>query len=656
MKIKIYIICFFCFLNLSVFAQTNNSKIESSEPKNSIRCSTVEYEQYLQKKHPKRLNTAQFEAWINPLIQNQRLNKSESGGIITIPVVVHVVHSGQNVGEAPNIDDLQVQSQITVLNQDFRRMVGTPGANANPVGADTQIQFALAQVDPNGNPTNGIDRVYYNKENWADDEINEILKPQTIWDPTQYLNMWSVNFSRSNLLGNAQFPDASGLPGITVNGTEKTDGVVSGYAYFGSREIYPNGLYNGTKYDKGRTMTHELGHWLGLRHIWGDEPCGNDFCEDTPTAHTSNSGCPTNLNCSNNGNEMVENYMDYTDDSCMNVFTQNQKDRIVVVMDKSPRRNSLKTSIKNFPIPLFVNDAEVKIERELVEFSNSCDIVTTNSKKITIINRGTAILTNVVLNYNINGGANKTHTWEGSLLTHQSSTFNLPIIANVDDQLNINIISANNIPDQRTTNNSANATIIPLKGTTQYHYDEIKFNLQLDNFGSEVNWEFKNKNGEILFSGGPYSNDNPELITQTWQLKDNECYEFVINDSGGDGVCCDFGEGRYELKNNDNIIVSGGRFGSRESTSFSIKFVDIENDVVLFGNPLKNDELKIIIDRDFGKNITCKVYNISGKLVHQFSATHSEEKTENVSVLETGIYFLKIESDIKSKTTRFIKN
>jgi hypothetical protein len=158
------------------------------------RCSTDEYEQYLQAKYPKRMSTQEFETWLAPLVEQAKANKSQNGNIITIPVVVHVIHSGQNVGAAPNITDNQVISQITVMNNDFRRMMGTPGFNSNAVGADTQIQFALAKVDPNGNPTNGINRVNLCQDSWNQDDIDDYVKPTTIWDPTLYMNMWSVIF------------------------------------------------------------------------------------------------------------------------------------------------------------------------------------------------------------------------------------------------------------------------------------------------------------------------------------------------------------------------------------------------------------------------------------------------------------------------------
>lgn len=214
----------------------------------------------------------QFEAWISPLVEKvkeERLtNKSTSGGIITIPVVVHVIHSGEPYGTGANITDEQVQSQITVMNQDYRRMASTPGYNTSAVGADTMIQFALAKVDVNGNPTNGIDRVNMCYPDWAQTDIDGYVKPNTIWNPTQYMNMWSITFSDATLLGYATFPSGSGLSGLTSGlGTATTDGVVANYATFGSTDF---GSFPMTQtYDKGRTMTHEVGHFLGLRHIWG---------------------------------------------------------------------------------------------------------------------------------------------------------------------------------------------------------------------------------------------------------------------------------------------------------------------------------------------------------------------------------------------------
>jgi hypothetical protein len=266
--------------------------------------------------------------------------------IYRIPVVVHVVHNGEAVGTGPNISVAQVQSQIEVLNEDFRRMEGTNGFD--PQGIDTQIEFYLASTDPDGNvlPEPGIHRYDGGLPVWPTGfftSVDSVLKPATIWDPFRYFNIWTVNFGGfigRNLLGYAQFPSKSGLPGLDDDeGPANTDGVVVGYKYFGSSEKGNFPDLNST-YNLGRTCTHEVGHWLGLRHIWGDGDClADDFCDDTPPSNDANFSCTPNISCGSQ--DMIENYMDYTEDQCMSLFTQDQKERMIQVLLNSPRRNTL---------------------------------------------------------------------------------------------------------------------------------------------------------------------------------------------------------------------------------------------------------------------------------------------------------------------------
>ena len=331
---------------------TSISRARTFAPNGVVRCASDEYLKSKQSRGIAPTNDA-FEAWLAPKIAEiKRLRQlGRLPSVIRIPVVVHVVHNGDAVGSGENIANGQVLSQITVFNQDFRRMVGTPGFNTNPVGADTTIEFCMAQVDPSGNPTNGIDRVQRTTASY-DGAAVEALKAQTIWDPTKYLNMWTFRFSGdlNGVLGYAQFPSGSGLQGMPdadcITGEESTDGVVAAFNTFGSRTIFPGGTYSGTSYDKGRTMTHEVGHMLGLRHIWGDGGCAvDDFCADTPNAGAPNYGCPTGTDsCPDPGVDQIQNYMDYSDDACMNIFTQDQKDRILAVLMNSPRRDDLLVS------------------------------------------------------------------------------------------------------------------------------------------------------------------------------------------------------------------------------------------------------------------------------------------------------------------------
>lgn len=339
-------------------------KTVSVNPDNGlIRCASFEYEQYLREKYGME-SREEFENWLTEKIQQQKAMRTNStNAVLKIPVVVHVIHNGDAVGNNENISLAQVQSQIDVLNQDYRRMVDTPGWNDNAVGADTEIEFCLAQTDPDGNLTDGVDRVNLGQTNWGSsdsdqtiDEIDSDVKPETIWDPTKYMNIWTVNYHpECELLGYAQFPNTNIVGGIGVgNGPANTDGVVIGYKYFGSKTIYPQGNYEPSNtYVYGRTTTHEVGHFLGLLHIWGDnsscsvntDDSNKDYCPDTPASTTAHYNCGTFNTCpSSSGNDMVENYMDYSNDACMNVFTQDQKERMVAVLNNATRRKSLTTS------------------------------------------------------------------------------------------------------------------------------------------------------------------------------------------------------------------------------------------------------------------------------------------------------------------------
>ncbi|MBK7378544.1 MAG: PKD domain-containing protein [Ignavibacteriales bacterium] len=238
-----------------------------------------------------------------------------TGGVIRrIPVVVHVVYKTT----AQNISDAQVQSQITVLNEDYRKMFGTNGYNTNPVGADTEIEFYLATTDPNGNPTNGITRRLTTVTSFStNDNVKRTANGGTDpWDPAHYLNLWVCNLG-SGLLGYAQFP----------GGPSATDGVVCLYSAFGT-----TGTVN-PPFHLGRTATHEIGHYLNLYHTFqGGCSAPGDYCDDTPFVSAPNYGCPTgHVSCSSV--DMVENYMDYTDDACMNIFTINQSSRENATLD-----------------------------------------------------------------------------------------------------------------------------------------------------------------------------------------------------------------------------------------------------------------------------------------------------------------------------------
>jgi hypothetical protein len=257
------------------------------------------------------------------------LNPTDGRVVYTIPVVVHVVY--RNTTE--NISDAQVQSQITVLNKDFRKT--NSDANLIPadfagVAADAEFEFCLAKTDKNGNTFNGINRVSSTRStDWGTNDAVKSAVPG--WDPNKYLNIWVCSIG-GGILGYATFPG-------TASAT--TDGVVIDYRYYGTTGTAT------APFNLGRTATHEIGHWLNLRHIWGDATCGNDQVSDTPTHNTSNYGCPSQPHystCTGAPREMTMNYMDYTDDNCMYMFSAGQKTRMRALFATGGTRVALLSS------------------------------------------------------------------------------------------------------------------------------------------------------------------------------------------------------------------------------------------------------------------------------------------------------------------------
>jgi Pregnancy-associated plasma protein-A len=344
-------------------------------------CATMEQDSINRVRYPQRGTLLDFEDHLREKIKELEIRRQggkTQASLLTIPIIVHIVHNGEPVGSGMNISQAQIKAQIEVLNEDFRRLQGTPGFNDSPVGADIEIEFCLSPVNENGVAMTepGIHRYNGNKANWSRTEIENQLKPTTIWNPNLFYNIWTVKFAATdaNLLGYAQFPDQSGLTGLPASGPATTDGVVVRYQSFGSSDKGTFPVME-APYNKGRTLTHETGHWLGLRHIWGDGNCAEDFVADTPPAAGPSSGCPTGrITCG--GTNMVENYMDYSYDACMNIFTQGQKTRMLAVMEVSPRRKTLLQAglcsplVADVPTPNFTVDNQLVLKGGEASFTD----------------------------------------------------------------------------------------------------------------------------------------------------------------------------------------------------------------------------------------------------------------------------------------------
>ncbi len=266
----------------------------------------------------------------------------EEPEVYVVPVVVHVLHSGEEIGQGSNLSEERVRRQIEILNEDFRRKEGTRGFNDHPAGADARIEFVLARQDPEGNPTSGIIRTPADLTNVPDHvpktEV-DLMANFNYWNSESYINIWSAPYDRGIAnahLGSATGPD-SDLPGddrFTKPLPGGAEGIVINRWHFGESTL--EGGHN-----LGRTLTHEMGHYLGLLHTWGTGDCEtNDYCEDTPAVDEIVTSSISFIGCAGE-RVMIANYMNYTHDHVMNIFTRDQIQRMRYVLETSPRRNSL---------------------------------------------------------------------------------------------------------------------------------------------------------------------------------------------------------------------------------------------------------------------------------------------------------------------------
>lgn len=373
------------------------------------------------------------------LQQYIRSHKTNSRSTITIPVVVHLLYNNDSANQ--KLNDWQITSQIDALNEDFRLMNAdrykTPTL-FNALAADCEIEFCLAKRDPNGNATTGIVRV---QTPW--DVFPDFNAPKQTanggddpWPYTEYLNIW-VCALQYPMLGYSTFPSAS----IGVD-----DGVVIHYKAFGRINVFS------TKYKLGRTATHEIGHWLNLKHIWGDTPgCSpDDNVGDTPLQDAEHYQCISFpfFSCSNSG-DMSMNYMDYSRDSCMNIYTEGQKTRMVSAI------NLFRSSILNSTACNMVDTFDFDIGITQIKNPDYIIYGNTITPIVTLHNFGVQTITSCEINYEKNWKSNlNSYSWNGSLSAGASIDVILPAIA---DSNWYNIFCAwtknpNNNQDADTTN------------------------------------------------------------------------------------------------------------------------------------------------------------------------------------------------------------
>ena len=341
----------------------------------------------------------------NNALAHQLMKLANNDSAYIIPVVVHVIYHADNA-QVENVSDEQVQSQIDVLNEDYNtnneNILDVP-AIWQPLVRNSKIKFVLANTDTNGNYTNGITRTATNIPTAFSIFDNRIYSQadggQNAWNSNYYLNIWVCDLE-NNVLGFAAFPGS--IP--------NSDGVVINYKAFGR--------FKNTKapYNYGRTATHEVGHWLNLIHIWGDDNggCSNDDAiADTPKQANSTTRCPsypkTDACTDTAPGIMYMNYMDYTDDQCMSFFTNRQVERMKLAL--STNRQSLATS--NGLASPNINQPDISIdsiENPVIYSSNRCF-----QPKVKIRNNGNTIQSNITFNYAVSAGINKNYLWKDSI-------------------------------------------------------------------------------------------------------------------------------------------------------------------------------------------------------------------------------------------------
>ncbi len=501
MNAKGIFILIFLALSVTGIAQTRPQLVE--------RCGTTKYETFQQQLNPARERNQQFENWMlekltTKRFQNQRTEGTQS--VYTIPVVVHVIHNGEAIGSGTNISDNQILSQINAMNKDFQRLnldaANTP-AEFLPVAGSIDLEFVLAKQDPVGAPTNGINRVQGTKTVWSIND-NPIFKALSYWPAEDYLNIWVINIP--SYLGFAQFP-VSSLPGLENSSNDRlTDGVVIDYTVFGSNFEGLGTFSLDTKYNRGRTCTHEVGHFLGLKHIWGDDgsACtGTDHVDDTPNQGGNYVGqCPADTRNTCSSNDMYMNYMDYTDDACMNLYTQGQVARMIVVLENSPRRFSLLNSNgANDPPPLANDLALTQINSPTVTVCGG-----TFTPTISVQNIGTTTAGTARVQFKINGAVIETKDFSPNLAYLATTAFSFNPVTQNSGTVNyeFEVLLVNGVADQRPENSLLTiSTAVPASTSLPVSevFNSIPITWSIYNPDAGIQWSLRNTstNGNAMY-------------------------------------------------------------------------------------------------------------------------------------------------------------
>ncbi len=636
------------FTLLSLFSLLTSTMV-SQTPQRS--CGTMEHLEHLKSQDAgleNRMNL--IEQQTAEFVQNSSTMKT-AATIVNIPVVVHVLYNTTS----QNISDAQIKSQIDVLNEDFRKLNAdrtlVPSAFAG-LAADVEVTFCLASKSPSGATTTGIIRKSTTKTSFSSDDAVKYssMGGNDAWNTSQYLNLWVCNLG-GGLLGYAQFP----------GGPAATDGVVCLYSAFGRTGTLS------APYNKGRTATHEVGHWLNLRHIWGDASCGSDLVTDTPTQQTSNSGCPAypHVTCSNGtSGDMFMNYMDYTNDACMYMFSTGQKTRMRALFATGGARAGLTTSTAGCG-------------------STPTSTTSTSTSNIVTVGNGTGTTVNPYGTYYMDEKVQYIIT-KGELVAAGYSSSQ-----NIIKSLGFNVATA--------STQVMNGFTIKIRHTTAASFSSTSFlsnttmtTVYSANISVSAGWKTHSfttpftYNGtdnllvEICFDNSAYSTDSKVYFTPTSTYNTLS----LRSDVAAGGTCANTtGTQSY---NRPNMRLA---FSSSTSTSTNL-IMDPKDDVSSIENAstlrtipksgslmefqLAPNPSTSIINvsyalEDDNSSVSIKIYNMMGKLVADFNPDNQTEgkqnyevnlnSSSNVDELQSGVYLcaLSINGEIQTKKFMLIK-
>lgn len=617
-------------------------------------CAT--HEHYLQQlsQHPEMAREMQrIEAFTEDFARQQDQQKT-TAAIYNIPVVVHVLYNTA----AQNISDAQIQSQISQLNLDYQKLNSdvslVPSAFSSLV-ADCQVQFCLAQRDPSGNATTGIIRKSTTKTSFSadnDDAKSSTTGGDNAWPAGSYLNLWVVpaitSGGQPGILGYAQFP----------GGPAATDGVVIGYNYFGTTGTLS------APYNKGRTATHEIGHWLNLRHIWGDDngACsGSDLVGDTPNQGAENYGCPSfpHVSCSNGPNgDMFMNYMDYTDDACMYMFSNGQKTRMHAVLATGGARATLASSLGCTPpatgtcaTPAGLNATGITAAAATLNWSAASGATSYNVQWKTSAASTWNTVSNVTgTSYSLSGLASstvynyqvQTNCSGGTTSAYSSTASFTTAAAGCTDayEPNESMTAAASIP----VNTAVSAKI---SSTTDKDYFKFtnsssapKIKVTLSGLPADYDLKLYNSSGTLLATSQNGGTTSETITYNTTTVGTYYAYVYGYNGANSNTVCY-------------NLLAQTSASNFREINAVSEKTT---GNITLYPNPAKG-EFYFDYNTDAPQDGTLSVVDQAGRVCKtidlHLEAGHNTPRVD-VSNLSAGFYFIRLVTPEMNTTTKLL--